>query len=70
MERRQGLGIALGEGELSAVVLELTGRRPVATATARLPLEPGRHGADALGAALERLVAALPFLIIIAIFFV
>lgn len=60
MERRQGLGIALGEGELSAVVLELTGRRPVATATARLPLEPGRHGADALGAALERLVAALP----------
>lgn len=50
MERRQGLGIALGEGELSAVVLELTGRRPVATATARLPLEPGRHGADALGA--------------------
>ncbi|NLZ16249.1 MAG: hypothetical protein GX087_00735 [Desulfobulbaceae bacterium] len=57
MDGRQSLGIALAEGELSAVLLQASGRSLSVAATATMPVNAGKPGG--LTAALNRLCSDL-----------
>lgn len=57
MDGRQSLGIALAEGELSAVLLQASGRSLSVAATATMPVDAGKPGR--LAVALNRLCSDL-----------